>query len=326
MPVTSINKKNIMEKRKLGQSGLSVAPLAFGGNVFGWSADESTSFSLLDEFIATGFNLVDTADVYSRWVPGNSGGESETIIGKWMRDRGNRDKVIVATKAGADMGEGKNVSKAYILKAAEASLKRLQTDYIDLYQTHYDNEATPVEETLEAYDMLIKAGKVRAIGASNMSATRLQESLEASKKHGLPRYETFQPEYNLYDRENYEKQYAKICEEQHLGVINYYSLASGFLTGKYRNAADTGKSKARGQKALSYLNERGLRILAALDEVAAQYHSTPAGIALAWLLTRPAVAAPIASATSKEQLHELTSGVQLQLDTAAVDLLNKASA
>ncbi|MGF6848492.1 aryl-alcohol dehydrogenase-like predicted oxidoreductase [Chitinophaga sp. W3I9] len=315
-----------MEKRKLGQSGLLVAPLAFGGNVFGWSANESTSFSLLDEFTANGFNLIDTADVYSRWVPGNSGGESETIIGKWMRDRGNRDKVVVATKAGGDMGEGKNVTRAYILKAAEASLKRLQTDYIDLYQTHFDNEATPVEEALAAYDTLIKAGKVRAIGTSNMSAARLLESLEASKQNGWPRYETFQPEYNLYDRKKYEQQYAKICEEQHLSVINYYSLASGFLTGKYRTAADTGKSTARGQKALSYLNERGLHILAALDQVAAQYHSTPAGVALAWLLTRPAVAAPIASATSKEQLHELMNGVQLQLDSAAVALLDKASA
>lgn len=315
-----------MEKRKLGQSGLLVAPLAFGGNVFGWSANESTSFSLLDEFTANGFNLIDTADVYSRWVPGNSGGESETIIGKWMRDRGNRDKVVVATKAGGDMGEGKNVTRAYILKAAEASLKRLQTDYIDLYQTHFDNEATPVEEALAAYDTLIKAGKVRAIGTSNMSAARLLESLEASRQNGWPRYETFQPEYNLYDRKKYEQQYAKICEEQHLSVINYYSLASGFLTGKYRTAADTGKSTARGQKALSYLNERGLHILAALDQVAAQYHSTPAGVALAWLLTRPAVAAPIASATSKEQLHELMNGVQLQLDSAAVALLDKASA
>jgi len=324
--VIGINKKIIMEKRKLGQSGLLVAPLAFGGNVFGWSANESTSFSLLDEFTANGFNLIDTADVYSRWVPGNSGGESETIIGKWMRDRGNRDKVVVATKAGGDMGEGKNVTKAYILKAAEASLKRLQTDYIDLYQTHFDNEATPVEEALAAYDTLIKAGKVRAIGTSNMSAARLLESLEASKQNGWPRYETFQPEYNLYDRKKYEQQYAKICEEQHLSVINYYSLASGFLTGKYRTAADTGKSAARGQKALSYLNERGLRILAALDQVAAQYHSTPAGVALAWLLTRPAVAAPIASATSKEQLHELMNGVQLQLDSAAVALLDQASA
>ncbi|SEW50491.1 aldo/keto reductase [Chitinophaga arvensicola] len=314
-----------MEKRKLGKSGLLVAPLAFGGNVFGWSANESTSFSLLDEFTASGFNLVDTADVYSRWVPGNTGGESETIIGKWMHQRGNRDKVIIATKGGADMGNGKNVTKAYLLKAAEDSLKRLQTDYIDLYQTHYDVESTPVQETLEAYDTLIKAGKVRAIGASNMSAARLKESLEYSEKNGLPRYETFQPEYNLYDRAQYESQYATLCEANDLGVINYYSLASGFLTGKYRRQADSSKSGARGQTALSYLNEKGLRILAALDQVAAAHHSTPAGVALAWLLTRPAVAAPIASATSKAQLHELMNGVQLQLDAASIALLDKAS-
>ncbi|CAL1518242.1 aldo/keto reductase [Chitinophaga sp. MM2321] len=316
-----------MEKRKLGRSGLEVAPLAFGGNVFGWSADEPASFTLLDEFLATGFNLVDTADVYSRWVTGNKGGESETIIGKWMKQRGNRNQVIVATKGGGDMGlgDGKNITKAYILKAVEDSLKRLQTDYIDLYQTHYDNEATPVEETLEAYAILVKAGKIRAIGASNMKAARLLESLNASEKNGYPRYETFQPEYNLYDRERYEKEYAAICEQHQLGVINFYALASGFLSGKYRTAADATKSSARGQKALSYLNERGLRILAALDKVAAQYNSTPAGISLAWLLTRPAIAAPIASATSKAQLHELTHGVSLQLDAAAVELLNEAS-
>lgn len=316
-----------MEKRKLGKSGLLVAPLAFGGNVFGWSADQATTFTLLDEFTASGFNLVDTADVYSRWVPGNQGGESETIIGKWMQQRGNRDKVVIATKGGADMGQGGiNVSKAYILKAAEASLKRLQTDYIDLYQTHYDNESTPVEETLEAYAELVKSGKVRAIGASNMSAARLLENLAASEKNGFPRYETFQPEYNLYDRQDYEKNYAAICEQHQLGVINYYSLASGFLTGKYRQEADISKSGARGQKALSYLNDRGLRILDALDKVAAQYKATPGGIALAWLLTRPAIAAPIASATSKAQLQELMAGVQLQLDAAAVELLNNASA
>ncbi|MFY0255678.1 aldo/keto reductase [Chitinophaga sp. 30R24] len=317
-----------MEKRKLGKSGLTVAPLAFGGNVFGWSADEATSFTLLDEFIAQGFNLVDTADVYSSWVPGNRGGESETIIGKWMQARGNRDKVVVATKVGSDMGlgDGKNVTKAYILKEVEASLKRLQTDYIDLYQTHFDSEATPVEETLEAYATLVKAGKVRAIGASNMSAARLLESLQASEKNGYPRYETFQPEYNLYDRPDYENNYAAICEAQDLGVINYYSLASGFLTGKYRNEEDISKSSARGQKALSYLNERGLRILAALDKVAAEYQSTPAGVSLAWLLSRPAIAAPIASATSIPQLHELIKGVQLSLDKSVLELLDQASA
>ncbi|NIG56220.1 aldo/keto reductase [Chitinophaga sp. Cy-1792] len=315
-----------MKKRKLGQSELEVAPLAFGGNVFGWSADEKTSFALLDEFIAQGFNLVDTADVYSRWVPGNSGGESETIIGKWMKARGNREKVVVATKVGADFGEGINVSKKYILKHVEDSLKRLQTDFIDLYQTHYDNEGTPVEETLEAYAQLVKEGKVRAIGASNMTAARLLASLRASESHGYPRYETFQPEYNLYDREKYEQQYADICVKADIAVINYYSLASGFLSGKYRNEGDVSKSSARGKKALSYLNTRGLKILDALDTVSKKHATTPSAISLAWLLTRPAIAAPIASATNIEQLHELTSGVQLQLDKEDIDLLNRASA
>ncbi|RAJ79332.1 aryl-alcohol dehydrogenase-like predicted oxidoreductase [Chitinophaga dinghuensis] len=315
-----------MEKRKLGNSGLEVAPLAFGGNVFGWSADETTSFALLDEFVANSFNLVDTADVYSRWVPGNKGGESESILGRWMKDRGNRDKVIVATKVGADMGEGMNVSKSYILKRVEDSLQRLQTDYIDLYQTHYDNEETPVEETLEAYDTLIKAGKIRAIGASNMSPARLLASLRASESHGYPRYETFQPEYNLYDREKYEQLYADICVKGNISVINYYSLASGFLSGKYRNAADSTKSAARGQKALSYLTPRGIRILEALDICAAKHKTTPSAISLAWLLTRPAVAAPIASATTKEQLHELMHGVTMTLDQEDLALLNKSSA
>ncbi|WP_143310885.1 aldo/keto reductase [Chitinophaga vietnamensis] len=315
-----------MEKRKLGRSGLEVAPLAFGGNVFGWSADASTSFSLLDEFTGNGFNLVDTADVYSRWAPGNKGGESETIIGQWMKQRGNRNHVIVATKAGADMGlgDGKNVSKAYILKAAEASLKRLQTDYIDLYQTHYDNESTPVEETLEAYAELVKAGKVRAIGASNMSAARLLESLRASEKNHYPRYNTFQPEYNLYDRAGYEAELAKICTDNEIGVISYYSLASGFLSGKYRTPADVQKSSARGQKALGYLNDKGQRILAVLDQLAAKYNATPAGISLAWLLTRPAIVAPIASATNKAQLHELMQGVTLSLAPEDVAALNAA--
>ncbi|MCW3465490.1 aldo/keto reductase [Chitinophaga nivalis] len=316
-----------MEKRKLGRSALLVAPLAFGGNVFGWSANEATSFTLLDEFVAAGFNLIDTADVYSRWVPGNQGGESETIIGKWLQQRGNRDQVIIATKVGSNMVQGgdKNVTAPYIMKAVEDSLKRLQTDYIDLYQTHYDDEQTPVEETLEAYAALVKAGKVRVIGASNMSAARLQASLQASEQNGYPRYETLQPEYNLYDRARYEKTFAPLCEQYELGVINYYSLASGFLTGKYRSAEDISKSSARGETVLKYLNERGLRILAALDQVAAQYKSTPAAVSLAWLLTRPAVAAPIASATSTTQLQQLIQGVTLQLDTAAVALLDDAS-
>lgn len=324
-PLYESIKKMIMEKRKLGKSGLMVAPLAFGGNVFGWSANEATSFNLLDEFVAAGFNLVDTADVYSRWVPGNKGGESESIIGRWIQQRSNRSQVIIATKGGADMGAGMNVTKAYLIKAAEDSLRRLQTDYIDLYQTHYDNENTPVEETLEAYATLVKSGKVRAIGASNMSPARLLESLNASEKHGYPRYETLQPEYNLYDRAAYERNYAPICEKHDLGVINYYSLASGFLSGKYRQPADTSKSPARGGKAAGYLNDRGFRILDALDQVAAQYHATPAGVALAWLLTRPAIAAPIASATSKEQLQQLINGVQLKLDKSAVEVLDKAS-
>lgn len=313
-----------MEKRKLGKSGLEAAPFAFGGNVFGWSVDEATSFKLLDEFTNNGFSLIDTADVYSRWVPGNQGGESETIIGKWMQQRGNRDEVLIATKVGGDMGQGANTTKAYILKAVEDSLRRLQTDYIDLYQTHYDS-STPVEETLEAYAILEKAGKVRAIGASNMSAARLEESLHASEQHGYPLYDTFQPEYNLYDRAGYEKELASVCEKHQIGVICYYSLASGFLSGKYRNQADVAKSKARGKKALNYLNDRGMRILAALDKIAARYNSTPAGVALAWLLTRPAITAPIASATNIAQLQEIMHGVQLQLDHEAVALLNTAS-
>ncbi|MBC9933469.1 aldo/keto reductase [Chitinophaga qingshengii] len=315
-----------MEKRKLGKSGLEAAPFAFGGNVFGWSADETTSFALLDTFTGNGFNLIDTADVYSRWVPGNKGGESETIIGKWIKQRGNRSQVLVATKVGADMGQGVNTSKAYIIKAVEDSLQRLQTDYIDLYQTHYDATGTPVEETLEAYAALLKAGKIRAIGASNMSAERLVESMKASEQHGFPHYSTFQPEYNLYNRTGFETTYMPLCEQYGLSVISYYSLASGFLSGKYRNEADVEKSKARGQKALSYLNDRGLRILVALDKVADKYNSTPAGVALAWLLTRPTVAAPIASATSVPQLHEIIKGVQLKLDSEAVEILNTASA
>lgn len=314
-----------MERRKLGKSGLEAAPFAFGGNVFGWSADEATSFQLLDAFTGNGFNLIDTADVYSRWVPGNKGGESETIIGKWLKQSGRRSDVLIATKAGADMGQGVNTTKAYIIQAAEDSLRRLQTDYIDLYQTHYDDNHTPVEETLEAYDALIKAGKVRAIGASNMSAARLEESLKAGR-NGLPRYDTFQPEYNLYDRAGFEKTYMPLCEQYGLSVISYYSLASGFLSGKYRNESDIEKSKARGKKALSYLDSRGLRILVALDKVADRYDSTPAGVSLAWLLTRPTIAAPIASATSVAQLQDIISGIQLQLDADAVNMLNEASA
>jgi len=296
-----------------------------GGNVFGWTLDEKASFEVLDSFLGAGFNFIDTADVYSRWAPGNKGGESETMIGNWMRSRGNRDKVIVATKGGGDMGQGKNITKKYILSAVEASLGRLQTDYIDLYQTHFDIEETPVEETLEAYAQVVKEGKVRVIGASNFTAARLKAALEASARHGYPRYESLQPHYNLYEREIFEKELEAVCLENEVGVVNYYSLASGFLTGKYRSESDLNKSP-RGGGVKKYLNDRGFRILAALDEVSGRYHSTPATVALAWLIARPSVTAPIASATSIAQLDSLVAATRLTLDDAAVRQLNEASA
>ncbi len=315
-----------MQKRQLGKSDLQIAPLVFGGNVFGWTIDEKTSFELLDAFLEAGFNLVDTADVYSRWVPGNKGGESETIIGRWMKQRGNRDKLVIATKVGGNMGSGKrDTSKKYILKAVEDSLKRLQTGHIDLYQTHWDTADTPVEETLEAYAQLVKEGKIRWIGASNFSAERLKASLEASEKHGYPRYESFQPLYNLYDREAFEKELQPLCVEHQVGVISYFSLASGFLTGKYRSEKDLSKS-ARGEGNKKYLTERGFRILAAPDEVAAQYHTTPSSIAIAWLLTRPGITAPIASATAPGQLDSLLKAGTLSLGDKAISLLTEASA
>lgn len=315
-----------MQKRKLGDSSLEVAPLTLGGNVFGWTIGEKRSFEILDAFVAAGFNLIDTADVYSRWVTGHAGGESETIIGNWMKHRGNRKQVVVATKAGGDMGLGKkDISKKHILKAAEESLKRLQTDHIDLYQTHWDDNETPVEETLSAYQQLIKEGKVRYIGASNLSPQRLLASLEASKKGGLPKYQSFQPEYNLYAREKFEKELEKICVNNNLGVINYYSLAAGFLTGKYRSEADASKS-ARGEGNKKYLNERGFKILKALDEVAAKHNTTQASVAIAWLIARPSVTAPIASATSLSQLDSLVKATQLHLDMESIRLLDTASA
>jgi aryl-alcohol dehydrogenase-like predicted oxidoreductase len=314
-----------MKKRPLGRSGIEVAPLAFGGNVFGWTIDEKQSFRLLDAFLAAGFNLIDTADVYSRWVPGNKGGESETIIGNWMRLRGNRDKVIVATKVGHDIGQGKkDLSEKHILQAVEKSLQRLQTDYIDLYQSHYDDPPTPVAETLEAYAKLVKEGKVRLIGASNFTPERLLRSLEASKQHGYPSYQTLQPLYNLYDREVFEKELEPICVEHGIGVISYYSLASGFLTGKYRSEEDLSKS-ARGAGNKKYLNEKGFRILSALDKVAEKFKSTPASISIAWLLAGHSVTAPIASATSIEQLGSLINATQINLDADSMILLNNAS-
>lgn len=314
-----------MEKRTLGNSGISVAPLAFGGNVFGWTIDEPTSFGLLDAFVDAGFNLIDTADVYSRWASGNVGGESETIIGNWLKARGNRDRVVIATKVGSDMGNGKvGLSRKHITQAVDASLQRLQTDYIDLYQTHFDDGSTPIDETLGTYAELVKQGKVRAIGASNLSPDRLRASLEISQKQGYPRYETFQPNYNLYDRKDYEKDIEPIVTEHGLGVINYYSLASGFLTGKYRSEADLGKS-ARGGGVKKYLNERGFAILAALDEVGAVYNAAPAEVAIAWLLARPSITAPIASSTGAKQLQTLIKGVGLRLDAASVAKLDEAS-
>jgi aryl-alcohol dehydrogenase-like predicted oxidoreductase len=315
-----------MKKRKLGNSGLEVSPLAFGGNVFGWTADESTSFTLLDAFVSAGFNLIDTADVYSHWVSGHRGGESETIIGKWLKRSRKRAKVVLATKVGKEMGAGKKgLSKSYILQAVEDSLQRLQTDYIDLYQAHEDDPETPLEETMEAYARLIQEGKVRAIGASNYSAKRLAQALEISEQQGYPRYQSLQPLFNLYDRADYEKELEPLCREKGLGVISYFSLASGFLTGKYRSEKDLA-GRARADMVQKYLNQRGMRILEALDQVAQQYDATPVKISLAWLTAHPSITAPIASATSLEQLNELIEAISLELDPSAMELLNQASA
>ena len=315
-----------MQKRKLGNSGLEVSPLCFGGNVFGWTADEPTSHQLLDAFVASGFNFIDTADVYSRWAPGHQGGESETVMGTWLKQRGRRDHVIIATKAGSEMGpQKKGLSRAYILTAVEDSLQRLQTDYIDLYQSHRDDAATPVEETLEAYAQLVRQGKVRAIGASNFTAERLAESLAASRAKGYPRYQSLQPNYNLYDRADYETHLEPLCVKEGLAVIPYFSLASGFLTGKYRSQDDLAKS-ARGKFVQKYVNDRGFRILAALDQVASRHGATPGKVAIAWLMARPSITAPIASATSLQQLHELLDAVNLKLDPASIEQLNQASA
>ena len=315
-----------MKTCRLGATGLDVSPLCLGTNVFGWTADEKTSFAILDAFVAAGFKFIDTADTYSRWAPGNKGGESETIIGNWLKRTGNRSKVIVATKVGMEMGPGeKGLSKPYILRAVERSLERLQTDYIDLYQSHQDDPATPLEETLGACAELIKQGKVRAIGASNYTADRLAAALEASEKHGYPRYESLQPHYNQYERAGYEAALEPLCLAKRLGVIPYFSLASGFLTGKYRSESDLSKSP-RGQGVKKYLDERGLRILAALDQVARKLHSTPGKVSLAWLLARPSITAPIASATSVEQLRDLIDATNLMLDAESIELLKQASA
>jgi len=315
-----------MEKRKLGNSGLEVAPLAFGGNVFGWTTDEPTSFALLDAFVDAGFNLIDTADMYSTWVEGHKGGESETILGKWLKRSGKREKLIIASKVGKEMGPNlQGLSKAYIMQAVEASLRRLQTDYIDLYQSHEDDPDTPLEETLEAYGQLIKQGKIRAIGASNYSAERLAQSLEVSEQTGYPRYESLQPLFNLYDREDYEKELEPLCLEKGIGVINFFSLGSGFLTGKYRSKDDL-SNRARGSFVEKYLNERGFRIIETLDRVAQEHNMTPAQVAIAWLISHPSITAPIASATNLEQLNELIEATTIELNPSGIDRLNQASA
>ena len=316
-----------MNLRPLGRSGLQVSPLCFGGNVFGWTADEATSFRLLDAWVDAGFNFVDTADVYSRWAPGHTGGESEAVIGRWLKQNGKRNRIVLATKVGKDMGDGKvGLRPEYIRQAVDASLTRLQTDHIDLYQSHDDDATVPLADTLGAYSDLIKAGKVRAIGASNFTAARLAESLQTSERLGLARYESLQPLFNLYDRAVFEKELQPLCVEQGVGVINFYALAAGFLTGKYRTEADAAKS-ARGKNTTAkYLNERGLRILGALDTVAARIGATPGQVAVAWQIVQPGITAPIASATSLAQLQDLVKASQLTLDAEALATLGAASA
>ncbi len=319
-----------MMKRPLGRSGISVPPLCFGGNIFGWTVDEPTSFALLDALVSHGFTFIDTADVYSKWVPGHTGGESETIIGKWMKARGNRKQIILATKCGMDMGgelapDKKGLSKKYILQAIDASLSRLQTDYVDLYQAHKDDPTVPLEETMEAFAQVIKAGKGRAVGASNYSGERLSQALAASERLGLPRFECLQPHYNLVERTDFEKNLQPICAKQQIGVIPYFSLASGFLTGKYRSEADLAKSP-RGKSAQKYLNPRGLRTLAALDKVSGELNATPAQVALAWLIANPIISAPIASATNLSQLEDLVAATRLNLNDDQIATLSQASA
>ena len=315
-----------MDKRRLGRSDIHIAPLMLGGNVFGWNVDEATSFTLLDAFVDAGFNAIDTADSYSRWIKGHQGGESETVIGNWLKASGKRTKVVIATKVGSDMGFGKTLKGDYVLRAAEDSLRRLQTDHIDLYQTHFDDEVTPVEETLGAYAQLIAQGKVRVIGASNVSPARLKASLTASKKLGIARYESLQPLYNLHDRKTFERDYEPICLAENVGVICYYALASGFLSGKYRSAADAEKSATRGAKVKTYFDARGTAILKALDAVAVRHSATPTQVSLAWLLARKSVTAPIVSATSLAQLDDILKSADIRLSSDDIAALNDASA
>ncbi len=314
-----------MEKRQLGASSLNVAPIAFGGNVFGWTTDEAMSFRILDAFVGAGFDFIDTADVYSRWNEGNNGGESETIIGNWLASRGGRDKVVIATKFGMEMGPDKvGLSPKYMAEAVEASLRRLKTDYIDLYQCHKDDPDTPVEATLEAYARLIEQGKVREIGASNFNAERLGEALDLSQK-GLPRYQSLQPMYSLVERGSLEGALEDLCLAENVSVIGYYSLASGFLTGKYRTKADMA-GRTRGSRVEKYLNDQGLGVIAALDEIADKHGAKPGQVAIAWLMARPSVCAPIASATNLAQLDELLKSVDVALDIGDIARLDAASA
>lgn len=314
-----------MEMRQLGSSELQVSPIMLGGNVFGWTADEATSFRILDAFVDGGFNFVDTADVYSAWAPGHSGGESEEVIGRWFAQSGKRKQMVLATKVGIEIRGRKGLNKDYMLRSAEESLRRLQTDYIDLYQSHRDDPETNFEETLSAYAQLIQEGKVRAIGASNYNAERLNQVMEVSKNGGLPAYCSLQPLYNLYDREDYEANLEPVVKAWNLGVVPYFSLAAGFLTGKYRSEADL-QNRARGRTVQKYLNERGLRIVAALDNVAGEYGSSPAAVAIAWLMARPSVTAPIVSATGTEQLQTILSAAELKLSQKSIVYLDAESA
>ena len=318
-----------MDKRSLGNTGLQTGPLIFGGNVFGWTADEAMSFKLLDAFVDAGMNVIDTADVYSMWIPGNEGGESETIIGKWLKQSGKREQVVIITKVGVDINVKEipgriNLHSEYILDEVEQSLKRLQIDCIDIYMAHRDDETVPLEETLEAFDQLIKQGKVRSVGASNYEAGRLQQALVTSAVNGFARYETLQPCYNLYDREGFENGLQDLCVKEGIGAVTYFALACGFLTGKYRTGADL-EGRPRAYRVREMMNERGMRILAALDSVSAEVNATPAQVSLAWILAQPGIAAPIASATTLEQLDELVGAANLKLPVEAVTRLNEAS-
>lgn len=314
-----------MNKIKIGQTHLEVTPFNLGGNVFGWTLDEQKSFEILDAFVEAGHNFIDTADMYSYWVSGSAGGESETIIGKWMKARGNRDQIVIATKVGGQTSVNEiDASRKHILQGIEKSLERLQTDYIDLYYLHYDDEKTPVEETLSTFDELIKAGKVRHIAVSNISPARLRESLEFSDKNNITKYQAIQPLYNLVERKGYETDYAPIVAEHKLTVFPYYALAAGFLTGKYRSEADFSKSP-RGQGAAKYLNTQGFNVLKTLDQIAKKHNTVPASVSLAWLAAQPNIGGPVASATSKEQLREILSSTALKLDHSDMELLDEAS-